>query len=57
MVQYMARSRWLMLRWLARKPVTQTSSIQKNLTVVAALARAAAVPGLVMKSHPVQSVE
>ena len=47
MVQYLAMSRWWMLRWLARKPVTHTSSIQKNLTVVAAVARAAAVPGLV----------
>ena len=56
MVQNMPMSRWLMLRWLARKPVTQTSSIQKNFAVMAASARAAAVPGLVMKSHPVQSV-
>ena len=47
MVQYLAMSRWWMLRWLARNPVTHTSSIQKNLTVVAAVARAAAVPGLV----------
>ena len=39
-----------------KMPVTQTSSIQKNLTLVVASVMAAAVPGLVMKSQPVQSV-
>ena len=44
------------LRCLAMYPVTQTSSIQKNLTILAASATALEVPGLVIQIQPLQSV-